>query len=228
MIDKKKKILLFDWDGTIVDSNHFKWVGAWQLVFEGEPDKQCAIEEVFRTPKGRVYNRWELVRETLILTDDPSLDLEGEKLREDPRITKYTDKFRDILETSYDSMPIFEKSSELLKNLKEDGYTMYVISNSATEGLKKMAKHFGVLDYFNNIYGLPASKWENFQIISQIEGTSNGEDFVYIGDGENDKALAEKIGCQFIGIANEWNGWTENPSMKDKSIIDLSEISNLV
>lgn len=225
----KKPILLFDWDGTIVDSNDFKWNGAWQLVFEGEEDKQKIIREVFTRPQGRVYNRWELVRETLFVLGDEDLkDLEGEDLRSNPKITKYTDKFKEVLATRYDHMPPLLNAKDTLEKLHKDGYRMYVISNSEVGGLNHMAESLDLSKYFIEVMGLPNSKYQNFEEITLIEKTSDPKDYIFIGDGENDKALALKIGCRFIGISNKYNNWNNDSEMAGVAVNNLSEVIDRV
>ena len=220
------RAIIFDWDGTLIDSNDFKWGLSWQMVFEGEPEKQAAIKKIFADDElGRRYNRWELVRETLIRVGDKddSLLAVGENLRSNPSITRYTEKFSEILETGLEYMQPFPNTKQTLAQLKKDNHLLYVISNTLTRNIIHAAKTFGLTDFFDGIYGLPENKYENYQKILQ-QLTDSPAEFLVVGDGEADKDLAKKIGCRFIGIANQYNRWRPDINNRECYVSDIKEV----
>jgi len=94
---------------------------------------------------------------------------------------------------------------------------MYVISGTEESQLKKVAEELDVHKYFLALFGSSQKKpenigssrdkSENFKRVMKCEGNQAPPSFVVIGDGEEDARLAQEIGCEFIGIANEWNEW---------------------
>lgn len=215
--ENNKPILIFDWDGTIVDSNQFKFIDAWLSVFEGEEDKKEKFLEIWRNGGGSLY-RYALVAKVIAETESDQSDLKSvtntdQWIRTDSRITKYTDRYSEILK-DLGKMPIFENSKQALGSLKEKGHTMYVISGSAEDSIRKQIDFYG-LDFFKGIFGNTDSKPNHFKTISKLEDNSDPENYIVIGDGELDLALAQHIGCRFVGIPNEWNGWAKGYLLED-------------
>lgn len=219
----KKIVYIFDWDGTLVDSNTFKWHGAWQMTFEGEEDKQRFIQEVLNRPEiGKKYNRWQLVREVLVLAGITEVqDLEGEALHVHPEISFYVDRFSEILQNGLDHMQPFIKTKETLQRLHDSGHPVYVISNSAPANIQTAAHYFGLDTYINVVFGLPETKHQNFDMLQKVEPEGP---YIVVGDGELDRGLAEYAGAFFVGICNEHNKWEPGIQGRKIYITSLAEL----
>lgn len=226
----KKPILMFDWDGTVVDSNQYKLSGAWLATFEGEPEKQKAILEVLGNPETRKLYRYGLVARVISLTEDGNDDLKDvintdEWIIADPRITKYTDKFAKLTQ-DHSMMPAFEDSYNTLKALSERGYTMYVVSGASVDTIKEQIRLYD-LDFFKDVFGNFDSKPNHFKTISNIEGISDPLQYISIGDGKVDRDFAKEVGCRFIGIPCKWNDWKKG-EMDFETIDSIGELLDLL
>jgi phosphoglycolate phosphatase-like HAD superfamily hydrolase len=216
-----KPILIFDWDGTIVDSNGFKWGELWNMTFDDDDEKQRIVLDYLQTEEGRGLNRYQLIQKVLSDTGEESVrGLDKEELLVNPKILEYSNKFSEIMDNSISLIEPFEGVRKVLKDLKENGYKMYVVTAGGTLNVRKQVEHLGLSNIFVKVLGNPESKSENFEEISTKE-TGN---YVVIGDGESDVRLAEYIGCKFIGIVNNWNGW----SLGENNIKSLTLIKNLL
>ena len=228
--EKKKPTLLFDWDGTVVDSNEYKFNQVWVDTFEGEAEKQSKILEVLNNPETSKLFRYALVGRVLSATEEGNEDLkdvlnDDKWLQNDERIIKYTDRFAELTK-NHEKMPAFENSKNTLEALKERGYPMYVVSGAGVNTILEQAKLYN-LEYFKDYFGNSDSKINHFKTISIIEGTTDPSDYVVIGDGYADFDLANKIGCRFIGIPCKWNDWKKG-EMDFETIDNIGELLKLL
>ena len=49
----------------------------------------------------------------------------------------------------------------------------------------------------------------------------NVKEMLFVGDAEGDYNAAKNIGCNFIGVANNWNKWKKREFPLIKSISEL-------
>lgn len=212
-----KPVLLFDWDGTIVDSNAWKWSGAWQEAFDGEPELFAVIERVLADDLDKKLSRIQLVEETLRRAREKGIS---------PKRTQkeYLDGFGRAVREGVVRIGLFPHAKEMLAQLSEEVYRMYVISATAQEDLEHTAVVLGVKNYFAGLHGRPGEKEEHAEAIRTQEPA--GATFVVIGDGESDREAARNIKSQLIGIVNEWNGWEADDSVvhKIKNIAELPKV----
>lgn len=231
MENNDKPILLFDWDGTVVNSNDYKLDEAWRLTFQGEPEREQKIIEILNRPIGRQLYRYALIAMVIFETDPEQKDLEGvgnndEWIREDERITKYSNRFAELLK-DHTKIPPFEDSKKVLEELKNRGYKMYVVSGAGKEDIMQQANMHGLTEYFKEIYANDDSKPGHFEAIKILEGIDDPEKYIVIGDGPVDLTFAETIKSRFIGLPNRFNSWSKEGS--DFEVIDnLSELLALL
>jgi len=83
-------------------------------------------------------------------------------------------------------------------------FPLYVDSTTPEEPLKEILSHRRLSRYFRGVYGAPRTKSESLAEILNKESVE-GRQAVFVGDSESDRDAAEKEGCRFIGIANEFN-----------------------
>lgn len=207
-------VLLFDWDGVIADTNAWKWGGAWREVFAGEPQLLVHVERVLAEDVEKRLNRHQLVEETIRRAAEAGCT---------PRLSpkEYADRFGEAVRTGTLRVGLFPGARDTLASLHAAGHRMYVISMTAQRDLEHAAREFGVEEYFIELRGMPGTKPEHAKDISMLE--PEDATYVVIGDGAGDRALAEQLGCPFIGVVNEWNGWANDATLahKVRSITDV-------
>ena len=90
---------------------------------------------------------------------------------------------------------------------------LYINSATPTESLCAIVKKMGIIHYFKDVLGNPGtknteSKKDNLRLILELEKVTP-EELLFIGYHQIDRAAAEAIGCQFLGVPNEFNKWSE-------------------
>lgn len=214
---KSKSILIWDWDGTLVDSLQYKYEDIWNEVFPDEPEKRARVQEFIRTPKGKSVNRYGLIQQVVAPEDDK----------------KYVDRYGRAAMEQIERDGLFPRVREMLERLRRDGYSMYLVSGGGTdEDLKKMTESLGVGECFRGIFGFGAAgasltsfgKDENFDRVMESEKEPDPSRYIVIGDGETDKTFAERVGAAFIGIANTWNAWRADGVSIVASAADVEDV----
>lgn len=209
------KVIVFDFDGVIVDSTKLKHE-AWFSFFPKEDvHANLAVAKVMGTLWHE--SRYNIFRAILKEMQTPEDALEILVAAHALEYGKRVDGA--IIEKGF--MPgAFDAITKLYEQ-----YPLYINSGTPEEPLITLVQRLGIDRYFKGIYGRPVvgstevidSKKENFKKIMKKEDVKAGE-LVLIGDGDADKEAAEHVGCHFIGVANEMNQW--GASKKEFPVIE--------
>ena len=205
-----KRVIIFDWDGVIVDSNTFKWEEAWKKTFKKEKEKASLAAEYLSTPEGRALSRYELIEK---IAPKSSKSYQN----------KIAEEFSNVLQQSVAEISLMLNIQNVLDFLQKKGYKMIVISATKEEDLKYQADYLNVSKYFTDLFGNPRTKIENFERIENLKK----HQYVVIGDGEGDYKLAKSIEAEFIGVENKWNNWGSDKVMK-KYVVPILNISDVI
>jgi HAD superfamily hydrolase (TIGR01509 family) len=172
------KAILFDFDGTIVDSlPHIH--PAWKKAFIDQ-GKEVSDEEIIR----HVYYTNKAYRAERYSVD-------GDKLHED--YYKYTQPF-------YDQYVAHEHVDAVLKELKERGIKTAIVSFSNPEKIRAVFERLGFLEYFDVILG--GADVENrkphpeiaFKAMERLGVTP--DETILIGDAPVDMETAKNAGIK--------------------------------
>ena len=222
-----KKIIIWDFDGVIVDSIPYKYGPIWKDVFSDEVEKEESVISFLNTEKGKLVNRYGLIAHSLGITGS------DDQIKNDINVRKYAEKYRKCSVDGVIKIGMFAGAKEVLQSLSDQGHTMYIVSGGGNdEDLKQITDGLSISHFFNGIFGfgdikmplVTFGKFENFKRIAEIEGTFDSEKYLVIGDGESDYILSKEIGCDFIGVHSKWNMWNSNNVMKSFTVSDIEEI----
>jgi pyrophosphatase PpaX len=192
MVDR---ILVFDFDGLIVDSKRMYI----ELI-------KKALEE-----NGQRFS-FEEISEKLI----PSIKGTIERILPEHMENKSTvvekSEEKAIELTSTDGLnfiSLCDDAANTIRELMERGSKMYLLSNSHSTFIEKALRFFNIDSYFEEVFALDSgfsSKDDALRHISKINNVGLA-DVTYIGDTENDVKLARRVGCRIIIVFNEisWN-----------------------
>lgn len=222
-MSKKIKVIVFDFDGVIVDSTKLKHE-AWFSFFPKEDvHANLAAAKVLGTLWHE--SRYNIFRAILKEMQTPEDKIETFVASHALEYGKRVDSA--IIEKGF--MP---GAFDVITKLYEQ-YPLYINSGTPEKPLITLVQHLGIDRYFKGICGRPVigstkiidSKKENFKKIMKKEG-AEGNELVLIGDGDADKESAEYIGCHFIGVANEMNQWSVSKSTFPviENLLGLEEI----
>jgi phosphoglycolate phosphatase len=188
---KKPKAIIFDWDGTLVDSlpllfkshNHVRKTYGYPL---------WSMEEY----KGQMYRS--------------SLDLYPEL---------YGDKADEALDCLYSffsenhiqNLSIIPGAFECLEFLKQENILMGLVSNKKDEYLKKETHHLGWHLYFEHIVGAGGAAKDKphpepvFESLKVIDLAPDKEQIWYVGDTRTDIETAKNANCMSVLLTHGEN-----------------------
>jgi phosphoglycolate phosphatase-like HAD superfamily hydrolase len=187
------KVIVFDFDGTLIDSNRLKYDAYFELFPEDEWHVQTVREvlsEMFEE------SRFVILEEILSrLGDNAGMDLK-QKSRE------LADRYNDIVLAGAKACPEKPGAHKLLQALAET-YTLYVSSTTPESALVEIIHFRKWGQYFQGIFGYPREKSKTLQRIIEREKVKSSEVLI-VGDGESDRKSAVDNGCPFIHVSENF------------------------
>lgn len=181
----KTDVIIFDFDGVILESVGLKGSAFAELYKDHGPDIQKKVLDyhleyggVSRFVKIRHYEENFLGRS---VTD---VDVES-----------IAQRFSAIVEDKVAKCSWVEGAEEFLKNNYKT-IPLFVASATPTEELRRIVDSRGMNQYFKGVYGSPGSKGENIKAILQ---NGNFKNAVMIGDTISDYKGAQENSIRFIG-----------------------------
>jgi len=216
------KTLVFDFDGTIVDSNKLKD----RVYFELFPlANEKSKDLIGKISKGSRKTRYQIIREILCALKFEDIEKETEN---------YAQKYGEIVEKGIVESGGAPNAFEGLWFFHNNKYVLYLLSGTPLGPLRQTVEKLvlkGKIPTFKKIYGRVDDKDERLfkeQVIAEIIKTESvrSEEIALIGDGPSERDVALKTGCVFIGISNESNNWKTNNDFP--VITDFKELQSLI
>lgn len=204
----KPKAILFDWDGTIVDSF------ASIVAGNNSVREKFALEPF--TP--------DQVREAMAIGP-------ARKIFE----TLYADRAKEALDVYYTHMPklratnlqLMEHAADMLRELDATGIPLGVVSNMSHAALLDEIRHIGFYDNFKTIIGAgeahrgkPAP--DPIYLAAERMGMNRHDlgEIWYVGDMETDQKAARAAGCPFIFYAHGITNEAEKRALKPDHLVE--------
>ncbi len=208
------KIVIFDFDGVLVDSVDIK-TRAFAKLFE---DKSPEIVEAVvahhlghgsmsRFDKISYYYK-EFLKQPL--TDD--------------MLNSLCNRFAEIVVEEVIRAPYVKGAKDFLDNYSRL-YECYVVSGTPEDELRELITRRNMNNYFRGVYGAPRKKVE---IIKEILDTTNcnPQEAVFIGDDLPDYDAVKVNGVKFIGVVSDKNNLLS--SLDITKIPDLSSLAEVL
>lgn len=201
------RILVFDFDGVLVDSNGLKRVAFFDLFAEDDRVSDDLVAEA--VSKGTRYDTFRFIFETIGIPERDRAAYIGE----------YAARYDAMVQKGIARRGLFPGVSDALRELSHT-HALYVNSATPCDALRVSIRTLSIHRLFRGLYGAPESKAANLAAIQEREG-AEFSDMVFIGDGEGDRTAAEAAGCRFIGISNTQNGWRNTAFPLLESVAEL-------
>ncbi|MBI3274148.1 MAG: HAD family hydrolase [Candidatus Colwellbacteria bacterium] len=205
------KILVFDFDGVLVDSNEMKYQ-AWLELF---PHHQDFMRDVLSTMY--YHTRFVILRHINERVGAPE-----EKQKKESWIRDYAEKYNAIVGQGVSRLGCIPGVCEALEFLSLK-YRLFINSGTIEESLQESVRDLGISHFFVRVFGASRTKAENLARIMYQERASSHE-IVMIGDGDPDYSAARHYGIFFIGVTNTWNGWANKEFPLVSHIADITPI----
>jgi phosphoglycolate phosphatase len=204
------KVLIFDFDGVIVDSNRLKRA-AWDHVFSDQNITPRLVSEIVARNKG---DRHDIVREILAAGGATGHDM-------DALVDQHSRRFNTLVQHGLLQMGVSPRSRHALVDLSEK-YPLYINSATPQAALEETVARLRIGSLFAHVYGSPCSKEENFMRISEREGARMDE-MLFVGDSESDWIAAKNAGVSFVGFVNGENNWSDKEFPLARSLEEINK-----
>ena len=197
------RCVVFDFDGTLVDSNPIKR-GAYFEILAGVPGSREVIERVLHErPKADRHGVLAAVHELLSKSETV------------PGTSELVAAYSRLCEDRVAACAPLPGAVEALDGL-EDTHALYLDSATPGDALARVVARRGWQQRFRAALGGPASKHENLARIAEREALSPPR-MVYVGDGPPDREAAESFGCRFLGYRAPAGDLRESPTLSRRS-----------
>lgn len=194
-------IVVFDFDGVLVDSNHIKRE-AYHRAFRGLDADDVIARCLDEHPRAHRYEQIKTIVQRLMADG-----LLRGTMNPDRYVDRYGAEYTWICERETARCDEIPGASAVLPILAAD-YPLYVNSSTWEPSLRRVVEKRGWQGFFRAALGTPRSKIANLQAIMLRETAVAGE-VVFVGDGQGDHEAALSCGCKFIGIRNGLNGFQQ-------------------
>jgi len=204
------RCVVFDFDGTLVDSNHIKR-DAFLGIAQRYPSGREIMAQIIDAPgvgtRDKVFAKF--AAELGIAPD-----ARGAMVAE--LVTCYTDRcFRDISRADE-----IVGARAVLDRLVSEGVRLFVSSATPAGPLKSLVEARGLGTLMEDVFGAPESKGEHVRRIQRATGLSLSE-ILYVGDSDADSQAAFAAKCRFVGIVLDPARFSVRPEFYITSLAQL-------
>jgi phosphoglycolate phosphatase len=180
--------VVFDFDGTLVDSNALKR-DAYDRVVADDPDGSALMAQALAAGPGDrhvVFARY--------------VALQSGGRRDAATLVRL---YTDIVDSAVAAAPSMPGAEVLLRALAADGIEAHLSSATPLASLVWIVARRGWGGHFRSLHGSPAAKEETLAQLIAAHGTAPHA-IAVVGDGDDDRASAAAFGCAFypVGTAN--------------------------
>lgn len=191
----KKKHIIFDFDGTIFDSNRVI-VASWQEVFRHYTGKEGRAEDIYHT-------FGETIRYTV------------KKFFPQANVDEAVQIYRNYQQAHYDGMvELFDGTREMMDRMVEGGHTLSVVTSRTKVTTLDYMKELGIRDYFDVLITCDDTdkhKPDPTPLRMALEELSaKPEDAIMLGDTKFDIGCCNNAGVDSILV-----GWSHDIDEKE-------------
>ena len=209
------KYAIFDFDGTLVDSNNIK-LNAFFQVTRNLPNSKVIIEEILSRDVGDRNTIFQFFSRSMHSEHGISVN-----------INDLIDNYTLLCENEVAQAKSMKDSEESLKKLVSMGIKIFISSATPEKTLNIIVNKRGNSHLFNGIYGSPNSKEMHIHTIMGLFQCHPSE-IIYIGDSEADRLAALRTNCYFFGVGHDLSRFSIEPQVFRKTMHDLPKwVSNI-
>jgi phosphoglycolate phosphatase len=182
------KVIVFDFDGTLIASNQLKHAAFFKLFPDDAHHARTVGEILARIGEA---SRYEILKEILTRLDGRQAVLQRD-------VNELADRYNALVLDGAKQCPEMPGAAQTLKSLAP-AYRLYVSSTTPENSLKEIIRFRGWTAYFAGIFGYPHKKNATLRRILERENVDRTAVLV-VGDGETDREAARENGCHFLQV----------------------------
>ena len=183
----KISTVVFDFDGTLVDSNAIKRQGFFDVVAD-EPASTARMQAVLATVQGDRHTIFESY-----VAARSAFGIKG------PDADALVRRYSDHVDARVAEAPEMPGASEMLRGLHEAGLRVFISSATPLSNLAGIVERRRWRDWCDGLYGYPSRKSDTLKAIRAQLGIDIGS-IAVVGDGADDLDSARAAGCSFFPV----------------------------
>lgn len=188
MTHRSINAVVFDFDGTLVDSDPIKRSSFYDVTVN-VPGAAAALDTILGGPDAGDRYR---VFATL------AARLNARPEQADNWAAEYGKQCERQILSLLDQSGI----TRFLLRLKSEGYLLFIASATPRTDLVALIAKSPLASIFTAIFGRPMSKIESLREIMALHAWPPSQ-IVVVGNGESDRHAAANAGCRFIGVGQD-------------------------
>jgi phosphoglycolate phosphatase len=193
------KCIIFDFDGTLVESNEIK-KDTFYEVTKNIVGADSILDELFLKPD--FGDRFDIFNTLFDNIKRP--------YKVNTSATYLSGLYTKICEYKISKSPEIPGAQDTLEQLKIKKIKAYVSSATPTDTLKRIIDARGWGEFFELIMGSPKSKEDHIKLVLSLNSCSVSE-VAYVGDSEIDQNTSLLTGCKFVGVGKNWDRFDCKP-----------------
>lgn len=217
----KIKAIIFDWDGTVVNTMQLKFQNLGIVFAKILGANPTDVMKSYRMYSG-------IPRRELF--DHIAQDTIGRNIS-DFEFNRLSASFTDTNIQSYKENDVFDsQTEETLKWLMNEGFTLFVSSSAIPFEIKELAKHLSIDGYFKEILGSKNDFKKGKSHISYIMekyGYASSQ-LLFVGDEKADMRLSGRLGVQCAGIARDKDHKELADEFADFTLQDFQDLKGVL
>lgn len=183
------RCVAFDFDGTLVRSNSLKRLCLYEVT-EHIDGAASALDAMHR--EGLRGDRYDIFRELC-----KRVNLSDQSAAE-----HLTDAYSARCHERIVACAEVPGASEALDRLKNTGLPAYIVSATPQHHLRQAVQDRGMSKYFVDVLGRPTAKSQHLRHIL-ADQSLRPEELLMVGDGVDDVAAANEIGCSLLVVTDD-------------------------
>lgn len=196
MVPDRIRCVVFDFDGTLVQSNAIKRAGYFHAARRLGP-----VDDIVAAVLGdRGGDRYDLLRAVAdTAQQEGRLPGAADAGSIDALTAELVNCYTRRCERAIAACEAVRGAGPALETLRRTGRHMFINSATPQDTLTRIVRARGLGRYFHGLHGRPADKLANLAAIMR-RGGYRPDTTVVVGDGEDDRLAAESAACHFVGI----------------------------
>lgn len=182
------RIILFDFDGVIVDSVPLKTEAFVALYPEATPEQHDYIRS-YQLRHGGVSRVHKIAHyEEFLYGEAPT----------QAYVTERTGEYARLVEDAVVGCAYLTGATDFLEE-QATRLSLYLVSGTPTDELRRIAARRGIAGWFKDVIGSPPDKYTTFSAILRAED-AGPEEALAVGDSITEYDAAQALGIPFVGV----------------------------